>query len=250
MKQLALTQLQESIKILNYTISDINANTVENAKEDIKNALLCINAAIYSETPSTGRKFDLYKIVSNDASRPVMGGVFHNNGFKVASDCRVLVAVKETYDEALEGHILDKTGKDITGKYPKWQDLFPKKEDGEVYQIDTEKVYDLLKAVKAERKAAGKWGNYRRGYVKVGEAFFDVEIFAKLATFMDAYGCKEICVQGSRYAALCDAPDGSKAIIMPVVFAKHADEMGYQTETACSALLEENKDLALWYIAA
>lgn len=253
MKQLALNQLQEAIRILNYTLSDINPNTVENAKEDIKHAIEQINGAIYSETPSTSRKFDLYKIAANDELRPALCGVFHNDGFKVSCDSHVLVAVKDTYDESLEGHILDKTGKDIIAKYPRWKDLIQKKEEGDgVFTIDTSKIYELVKAHKVEKKAAGKYGPYRLAYVKVGDAYFPVERMAKLALFMDAYGTTEIHIKDRRRAAACYAPDGSVAIIMPVLYSSsyRTKDGQYHGESILPDVWEQKRDDMLWYEVA
>lgn len=251
MKPIALKELQEAIRILNYTAGDICPSTTENAKEDIQNALKHIQAAIFSETPNTSRKFDLYKFASNDEIRPVMNGVFHDQGYKVASDCHVLVAVKEAYDEALEHHILGRTGDDIIGKYPMWQSIFPQEVKGEKFEIDSEKVYELLKAVKAEKKAAGKGGIVRRGYVKVGETFFAVESMAKLCTFMDAYGCHTLTIENRLRAAGVYAPDGSKALIMPVAYCQYHDEAGYlQDGDGCMTIFEKLHDKALWYEAA
>lgn len=248
MKPIALKQLQEAIQTLSFTLANAGKDNTEDTKEDIRKALEFINAAIFTETPNTSRKFDLYKIVADDPVRPVMCGVLHQDGYKVASDTHVLVAVKEQYGEDLEGHVIDKTGHDIVGKYPKWQELFPKKEEGEgVYRVDTAAVFDFMKTVKVEEKAVGKHGIARRGYVKVGETFFRIDVFFKLCTFMDAYGATEIHTMGARRAAYVYAPDGSKALIMPSLYAVYHDEGGrYHDGKTCADVLETAPTRALW----
>lgn len=243
MKQDSIKQIKEAVRILNYAADNLTADNILDTKEDIKNALGCINSALFLETPSTSRKFDLYKMASNNEIRPVMCGVFHDEGFKVASDSHILVAVKEEYPEDLEHHILDKTGKDIIGKYPKWRDVMPR-DKGVPVQIETAKVYELLKAVKADKKA----GLCRPGYVRVRDTFFKVDLMAKLCTFMDAYGTNEIWLQkedGARRAAGVYAPDGSRAIIMPVAFVNS----GYNAP-ALSEVIEMDRDSYLWYEVA
>ena len=42
------------------------------------------------EAPQPNGKFDYYKYVGKELSRPIMNGVFHDNGFKVASDAPYL----------------------------------------------------------------------------------------------------------------------------------------------------------------
>lgn len=252
MKPIALNELQEAVRNLTFTAGNLNPDNIEEVREDIRRAVSNINAAIFAETPNTSKKFDLYKFTYKDENvRPIMCGVHHQEGFKVASDCHVLVAVKEPYAEDLEGQTLDKTGNPIQGKYPRWQELFPKKEKGVPYKIDTEKVYELLRAVKAEKKAAGKWGKSRRGYVKVGDTFFAVEKMALLCTFMDAVGSNEITIYDPRRAAAVYAPDGSEGLIMPVRFLDYYEgDNAYETEKQCEDVWEKHKDGALWYVAA
>ena len=241
MKTDSLKQIQEAIRILSFTADNLVADNILDTKEDIKNALECINKALYMETPSTSTKFDLYKLVANDQIRPVMCGVFHDEGYKVASDSHILAAVKEDYPEELEHHILDKAGENIDGKYPKWQQIFPT-DKGVPVKIETAKVYELMKQVNADKKT----GANRKGYVKVQETFFKVEIMKKLCTFMDAYGTNELWLakeQADRRAAGVYAPDGSKALIMPTVF---ATSYGGYNEPTLSEVFEHNKDKYLW----
>ena len=256
MKQDTLTELQEAVRFLNYTKENLSPDNLEDTREDIEIALKHIQAAIFMETPSTGRKFNLYKMTSNDEQRPVMGGIFHDGGYKVASDSHVLVAVREDYDEALEGHIIGKKGEDIIGKYPKWELVFPSKEqleqnqDGE-HAIDTAKVYDIIKLMKSEKKAAGKWGPWRRAYVKVGNTFFKAEQFALICNFMDAYNCNLIQTMGPWRAAQVIAPDWSKALIMPARTADYFDENGYkQPDREIAEVWEKHHDACIWYEVA
>ena len=249
MKPTALKELQEAIAILSFQAGNLNANNIEEVREDIRRAVSHIQGAIFSETPSTATKFDIYKMTAKDETRPVMCGVFHNQGYKVASDSNVLVAVRDAYDEALEGHILDRTGKDIIGKYPKWESVFPSEtsEEKKAYTLDTAAVYELLRQEKAEKKAAGRDRVARRGYVKVGDTFFRADKLAMVCAFMDAYGAKEITTYGPRRAAAVYAPDGSKALVMPAAFASNVNDCYYSYNTRhISDTYEKEKDKYLW----
>lgn len=248
MKPTALKELQTALQYLNIVKDCGNLNEGE-IKFSVGEAIRAIQGAIYSETPSTSTKFDIYKMAANDELRPVMCGVFHNQGYKVASDSHILVAVRDAYDEALEGHILDRKGQDIIGKYPKWESVFPSEtsEEKKAYTLDTAAVYELLRQEKAEKKAAGREGTARRGYVKVGDTFFLAEKLAMICTFMDAYGAKDITTYGPRRAAAVYAPDGSKALIMPAVFARNWGCTYYaKDEPTISATYEKEKDKFLW----
>ena len=91
-------------------------------------------------------KFDIWKFVAKDKQRPAMTGVFHDKGFKVASDTHILVAVKEAYQKENEGKIIDKKKNVITeAKYPKWRDLIQKGEDA---GIDIDHLASFIEGVK------------------------------------------------------------------------------------------------------
>lgn len=249
MKPEANSQLQTALHYLNIVHDDNGTLNAEEVKFSIGEAIRSIQAAIYVETPHTSTKFDIYKMAAKDELRPVMCGVFHDKGYKVASDSHILVAVRDAYDEALEGHILDRKGQDIIGKYPKWESVFPSEtsEEKKAYTLDTAAVYELLRQEKAEKKAAGRDGVARRGYVKVGDTFFRADKLAMICTFMDAYGAKEITTYGQRRAAAVYAPDGSKALIMPAVFARNGGCTYYsQNEPTISDTYEKEKGAYLW----
>lgn len=256
MKPIATQCLQDAISRLEFTAGNLNPDNIEEVREDIRLAISSIKSAIFAETPGTMTKFDLFKIASTDQTRPAMCGVFHDKGYKVASDAKILVAVVDPYTEDLEGTILDKTGHVIEGRYPKWEMVFPAKEKtGEGYTVDTAAVRELEKAARAEKKAAGLHGTAarygaKRAYVKVGPAFFAVETMLKLATFMEAYGSNVLWIEDGRHAAAVYAPDGSKALIMPVGFARHKTMYGGSDEIPIAEMFENYKDEALWYVAA
>jgi len=211
MKPDSLKELQEAVAALSMT--DLNYEEAENVR---KAAIDRIKAAIFMETPAPKGKFNLYDFVSDDETRPVMCGIFHDEGFKVASDSHVLVAIKEQYDEALEHHTIGKDGRDIIGKYPRWNSVIPSDASGyDGHAIDTQKVFDLVRKVKAENKLAGKYGEKARGIVKVGKFFFADHKLAMVCKFMDHYGVSELRTY-ERGAAKVVAPDGSVCIVMPM----------------------------------
>lgn len=211
MKTESLNELREAVERLTYTATDPS-----NAKEDILKAIDNIRAAIYMETPAPSGKFNLRDFCADDENlRPVMCGVFHDGGFKVACDSHILAACKEDYETEKEGAIIGKDGRVIAGKYPKWREVVPSGESQKV-EIDSAKVYDLLKREKAENKLAGKYGVRQVAIVRVGDAFFKASFLAKVCKFMDHYGIKSMRVYGPRHAAKATAEDGSVSIIMPV----------------------------------
>ena len=225
MKTQSLKELQEAVRILDYARTDLS-----NAKEDIESAIDRIKAAIFMETPLPKGSFDLWDFVSDDECRPAMCGVFHDGGYKVASDATVMAAVRESYDEALEHHIVGKDGRYIIGKYPKWNTVIPRNdEESTAHTIDTAKVYELVKRMKAENKLVGKHERIR-AFARIGDTFFDAEKLVLACRFMDHYGVTEIRTWAWNRAARIDAPDGSVLIIMPIMKPSVlVDKYGYRS---------------------
>lgn len=120
-------------------------------------------------------KFDFYKYASTDAHRPVMTGVYFDNGFKVASDAYVLVAIEEEYDKQFEGKIINKKGEVIEGKYPNYKSVIP--QTNEKFEIDL----DLDKAKKAidKSKVNKKMNKFIKEdmHIKINGIFFKTYLF-------------------------------------------------------------------------
>ena len=241
MKPEALKELQEAVSILNYTKDDLT-----HAGEDIENAVKHLRAALFMETPAPSLKMNLYDIADDDnGTRPIMGCVNHKDGYKVASDSCVLVAIKSDYPEEMEGQSIDKKGEVSDYKYPQWWKLFNSQQrQAEGYQIDFGKLTDWRREFAAEKKLKGKWGAIR-AYVKVGDAFFGFEKFVKMAKFMKAVCCNTLHVEAYNRAASCFAEDGSKGLIMPCV----CTSVGYH-DSYLSELFNEHSDKVIFFESA
>lgn len=165
-------------------------------------------------------KFDYYKFVSKDEIRPIMTGVFHDNGFKVASDCHILVAIKDDYDVSeLEGKVVGKDGAFIEGKYPNWRGVIPdftSEKHGyktEVVKIDFDRWMKFMQIYKADKRL-----NQEKMWVKVGGQFYKVDSFNLLTIAMRRLGVNEITNSWTQYgstAGVCNGRDGGIALLMP-----------------------------------
>lgn len=220
MKPEALKLLQNAVANLQYILDEdgYGSKTTEEDKYQAAEALKGIRAAIFMETPDPSMKFNIYDFTDDDGGiRPVMGCVHHQDGFKVASNAHVLVAVKSDYPDDLEGKNIDRKGEEYDYKYPNWEALFnPKQNEAEGYRIDFDSLNTWVKEYAAEKKMHGKYGA-RRAYVKVGPAFFALELMAKLSKFMKAKGIDTLHIEDYRHGAACFAEDGSKGLIMPCI---------------------------------
>lgn len=237
----------EALKLLKDVVRDLediaNAESYCNPQETARQALKDIRAAIFMETPQPSMKFNIYDFADDDnGSRPIMGCVHHQDGFKVACDCHVLVAVKTDYSEDLEGKSIDKHGEVCDRKYPNWKALFnDHQKEAEGYKIDFAMLAGWMKEYAAEKKMHGKWGA-RKAYVKVGDAFFPLPNLAGFAKFMKAVGCDTLHVEDGRHAAACFAEDGSMGLIMPALY--------YCNEVTLAELWEKKDDRVIMWEAA
>ena len=77
----------------------------------------------------------MYRICSTDEVRPVMAGIYCDKDQIVATDAHYLVVVSVKVPSDLQGKIYAPSGKVIEGKFPKYEDLFPKQE-GRSYVIN------------------------------------------------------------------------------------------------------------------
>lgn len=173
------------------------------------------------ETPAVSTKFDIWKWVCKDEdTRPVMCGIYHEDGFKVASESHILVWLKEEYPDNLEGKVLYKDGRVLDCyKYPRWRSVIPT-ENSQVVKIDIAKFREAHNDWKARMRAFKKNAtddNPGRGVVKVADAYFDMDSFSRVVDFMDAYGADEIICNGqnNRRAAMVKAGE-SGCLIMPI----------------------------------
>ena len=173
---------------------------------------------IESET-KTKSKFKIWDYVSDDDLRPAMCNVYHDKGFKVASDGHILVAIKEEYEAKLEGRLMAKNGTlaHHECRFPKWRDVIPNPKLMEMVpvKIDFAKVWEFEADFKAKKKASGIKG--MQAYVRVREnCSFKLEYLVKMAKAMEHIGTDTLMVnKDGRKAALAVGGE-SKCILMPI----------------------------------
>jgi hypothetical protein len=66
------------------------------------------------------------KLTGKDPARPIMSGVYHDNGNMVATDAHVLGVIRNAkYPKQKEGKIIALKGGTIEGRYPNWSAVMP-----------------------------------------------------------------------------------------------------------------------------
>ena len=132
-------------------------------------------------------KLDIHSYVSKDKQRPTMMGVYHDKGWKVATDGHVLLCVKQSYPEEYEGKIITKYGEVIDGNYPQYRFILPTDTSNwQVHVIDFDAVNNLLKRANAHAKIYGKSKLGISHYVKMGEKWWNVWQLEKFVKAMKA----------------------------------------------------------------
>ena len=176
--------------------------------------------------------FDLFKYVSKDKIRPNLMGVYHDGGYKVATDSRLLVAVEEQYDESFEGKILSKTGEFIEWRYPSWRSVLPDVSNHKTIDINLEKVEDIAKRAKARKKAGLALND---ALIKVGEVFLRLDYMQKLCSFMKAYKTNTIYYTDENRCIRVISGNNT-AILMPSInTARTLEYYDYETEQLIEA---------------
>ena len=173
-------------------------NLINNLTDNETIKVLC-NEILYIDACNTtvkNSKFDIYKYVSKDKARERLQGVYYNNGDIVATDSYLLVVLQnQKYNPAYEGKIIGKSGKIFEGKYPNYKLLImPAKLDNYVLtQLDYNRLEEINKSDKAKVMAMQDFEKkHYTPVVKIGDAYFKLELVNKLATFMRHIGTNEI----------------------------------------------------------
>lgn len=215
MKQTSITKLSEVYN---------NLKDLYDGKQiahDYKSLANLIQDVIRAEaiTKPKGCKFDIYNYVSKDNYRRMLCGVYHEDGWRIASDAHVLFAEKFEYPEEFEGKSLLKDGRFIEqGEYPKWRSVIPDGKEYVPYEFDVQKFYDWLEekraAWKTENGEGIKFGYYWR--VRIGPAILKAEFFDKLVTAMTHLCATQLFVKDHRSAVYAKTDKGV-VLLMPVI---------------------------------
>lgn len=131
-------------------------------------------------------KLDLYKFIEKDDIRPVLCGVYHSEGWKVATNGRILIACKQDYAEEKEGQIIAKDGTVIEGRYPNWRSvIYMMNDEWKTFRLNTSELSEAMRRVKVHTKVYGKDSCMLSIDDKV---WFDPNMFQLFATAMKEAG--------------------------------------------------------------
>lgn len=200
------------------------------------------------ETPAASRaKFNLWSYVDKNEYRPAMECIYCDNGYKIASDSHILVAVKESYSPEDENTMTNKNGIKYYEKsvyqntpgiepgqllhFPKWREIIPSKNNLEI-SVNLAAFQEIKNDWKQYKKAykLNATEEEKTGVVKIGPAYFTIDKFDKMAAFMTAYGTNVLKLaqdQPARRAAMARNENGDLCLIMPSFIDESAKYNGY-----------------------
>lgn len=156
----------------------------EDVEKHIKDQLMQVLRIENEESASKQRKFNLWGCVDKSGMRPVMSCIFHDNGYKVASEGHYLVAVKDEYPKTFEGKCLRKDGEFVDGVYPHWKSLCRLERFNsfsDVFNLD--RARDIVKEFRTDKKTK----IYIEFFVKMFDRYILAEHFEMMTRFASMY---------------------------------------------------------------
>lgn len=190
----------------------------ENIEQRVKDNLMSILRMENEEQASKLRKFNLWNCVSKDGTRPVMCGIFHDKGYKVASDSHILAAVRENYPESYEGRIMARNGELLSGDfvYPQWRSVADMKYFPDEEILNIARAREIIKEYKTDKKS----GIYESFLVKIMDRYMKMNIFETMTSFADSYRQDvRMCLRkDSSYSAVMFRYNEDMILGMPIRF--------------------------------
>lgn len=125
----------------------IKSSDVEYMRMQMKAYLL------YLEVNKKLGEFKINDYLAKDMHREILMGIYHDQGYMVATDAHIMICLKKDYSEDLEGKIISPKTGPIIGVYPKWRNVMPDmKENDMLYNIDFEEAKLIYNSYKMEKK--------------------------------------------------------------------------------------------------
>ncbi|MDD6007606.1 MAG: LPD5 domain-containing protein, partial [Bacteroidales bacterium] len=166
-------------------------------------------------------KFNIHNYTDGTSkSTPAIGGIFHDNGYAVATDTHIVVASKEDYDAEHEGQLVTKDGDVLNYKFPKWRLVLnpDTKAMENPMSFDCDALLGFIASVEAKLKAdkmgpkkiAGTMQLVRLPNGDVGAV--DLSTLKKFAIAAKHFGAKEIAINGRRGVIYTSTEKGSVMI--------------------------------------
>lgn len=203
---------KESVKLLSEIVGlYVNDKETQEIVQQLARQILNIETVAKAQN----KKFNLKDIVSKD--RQALQGIFHENGYEIASDGHILSKIKADYDTELEGKIINpKNGEEISAKYPDYKAVFNGSKSPDKVTLNFESVKEVEQKQQCDKKLGIE--GYNIYICKIGESYFRIKETVQLTRFMKAYGLSEVhFTKGNENSFIyAEATDGSCTLITPL----------------------------------
>lgn len=178
-------------------------------------------------------KLNLYKYVSTDKTKPALQGVFHEDGYQIATDSYIMIKVKSDYPNVLEKKVLDRKGEIINAiwhdrPYINYQLLIDSllNRDLESYPLDG----DLLKSLKRDfqewKKLKGVTKREVYGsYTFENGAIVEISKFILFLEAAKALGATELLASSGKFNMVAVTTEEGVAILAGLAEAPESDEV-------------------------
>lgn len=179
------------------------------------------------------KSFDFFKFTDKKSnSREFLQGFFCENGYKIATNAKILVMVKDTYDKNFENHIIAKDNTFINGVFPAYKSVIPLNNSKAVYtKVSTEKLYEVQKALTENKGVYSVHKKLLTAYEKnsnggavvlVQGHIFSIAMIERVLYFLSMYPDSEFYMPDRNYKAsylIAGTKDNIKAIcvFMPMI---------------------------------
>jgi len=171
-----------------------------------------------ANTIAKNEKFNLAKYVSKDELRPSFTGIFHENGYRIATNINILCAVKNTYPHDFEGKIITPQGQIIDDKFPNWKAVVPK--DDEITRLMFTKSPPFMLQKIKEEQAIAKTDGGADVYVSITREnktiFFEAKMFVLFLNFVKSHASLFVGMRWKGYHSSLFAKDarGNLCLLM------------------------------------
>ena len=164
------------------------------------------------------KKIDLFKFALRKKAdrdlRPLLAGVFHDQGFRGATTGHILCAIREEYPAEYEGKVIDKNNLIIPGNVPNWRYCIQRTTDENAIDFDW-KLWKV--AIKPAIATAKKLNTKAMAKIQgpVSAAHFEGKLFLRFLDFLHSYPDCTVYYTKTDHPLKAENKNGDVCIIMP-----------------------------------
>ena len=177
-----------------------------------------VKLQIFENTNVKTAKFNIFNYCGKkDLLRPSLFGVFHDKGYRVATDAYQMTVIKSDYPQEYEGKIIDKEGKEIDARFPNYEAILPKlsSELTEI-SVNVDEIKNQFKQYKAFKKI-DKNGENPHFKFNLNDTYFNIELlFEKALPFLELFPAKVYLTGHEKPQLYIMNSKGDKYLQMPL----------------------------------